>query len=115
MVASRGSEGTFSARGGDGVLWAGRSGRQYAMTDEPRGHTALATGRLYVLAEKGVARWAGTVRDLVEDQASRARFRKASANGAALFSMPAPADELALMTLVWDIEGTRRLESRDAA
>ena len=94
------------------VVWAGRSGRRYTLSEA--GPEALADGRLYVLAEQECVRWAGTARDLISDQASRALFRKWTGGGATLLSLAAPDDETALMTLIWDLEGSRRL-GRSAA
>lgn len=97
------------------VLWTGRSGRRYTMTREGDDMAAMASARLYLVAVGGVIRWAGTAGDLIADHASRARFRRASAKGAQLLSMPAPEDELARMTLVWDLEGMPRYPGRNAA
>lgn len=97
------------------ILWTGRSGRRYTMTRVNGDDLSLRPARLYVLAEEGVIRWAGTADDLIADQSSRARFRNAVAEGAQMLSMPAPEDDLARMTLVWDLDGTRRLAGRSAA
>lgn len=105
------------ANGAEGaaVLWTGRSGRRYMMTHVLGEGIALVPAQFYALAEDGVIRWAGTAEDLIADQASRARFRRSAANGAQMLSLSAPLDELARMTLIWDLEGTRNLPGRSAA
>lgn len=97
------------------VLWTGKSGRRYTMSKISVQGMALATGRVYALVEAGVIRWIGTTTDLIADQFSRDRFRQVSGNGAQMFSLPAPDDELACMTLAWDLEGTAHYDTRDAA
>lgn len=88
------------------VLWTGRSGRRYLLTPVEGTGAALVAERLYALVENNVIRWAGTAASLIEDQASRARFRLLSGNGAQMLALDAPADPLAVMTLVWDLEGS---------
>lgn len=97
------------------VLWTGKSGRRYTMSKISVQGMALATGRVYALVEAGVIRWVGTAADLIADHFSRDRFRQVSSNGAQMFSLPAPDDELACMTIAWDLEGTAHFNARDAA
>ncbi len=97
------------------VLWTGRSGRRYVLTSVELEGFALREGHLYALAAGGTIRWAGVSEDLVSDHASRTRFRAALAEGALVLTLPAPADELARMTLVWDLEGTRARPNLTAA
>lgn len=97
------------------VLWTGRSGRRYVLSAVDIDGFMLREGRLYVLETGGTIRWAGTSGDLIADPASRARFRAALAEDAAIMSLPAPADELARMTLVWDLEGSHARASLSAA
>ena len=94
--------------GSAALLWTGRSGRRYQMA--PVGETggAMEAGKLYALEDDGVIGWAGTAEDLIVDPVSRGRFQRLSATGARLFSLSAPIDPLAAMTLVWDLEGSRR-------
>lgn len=95
------------------LLWTGRSGRRYAMTVVGEAGAPMASERLYALEDDGAIGWAGTAEDLIVDHHSRERFRRLSALGARLFSLAAPADPLEMMTLVWDLEGSRRFS--DAA
>ena len=76
---------------------------------------ALREGQLYVLCDHGTIRWAGVSEDLVIDHTSRARFRTALAAGASILTLPAPGNDLARMTLVWDLEGTHAAVGRSAA
>lgn len=97
------------------IMWIGRSGRRYVLKPVfEQGHV-LVEGALYVLVDDNVIVWVGTAQNLIEDQASRARFRRSAGEGAVLFSLPAPDEELACMTLAWDLEGTRRNPDRNAA
>lgn len=97
------------------VLWTGRSGRRYTMSMADTDTSSLQPARLYVLAGESVIRWVGTAEDLIADQTSRARFRAAVSEGAQMLSLSTPVDDLARMTLIWDLEGTRRPASRNAA
>lgn len=97
------------------VLWTGRSGRRYVLTAVEAEGFALREGQLYVLCDHGTIRWAGVSEDLVIDHTSRARFRTALAAGASILTLPAPGNDLARMTLVWDLEGTHATVGRSAA
>lgn len=97
------------------LLWTGRSGRRYQMTEVGEAGATMAPARLYALEEDGVIGWAGTAEDLIGDYISREKFRRLSALGARLFSLAAPADPLAAMTLVWDLVGSRHYRGRSAA
>lgn len=90
------------------LLWTGRSGRRYPMTLVGEVGAPMAAERLYALEDNGVIGWVGTAEDLIVDHHSREKFRKLSGLGARLFSLAAPRDPLAMMTLVWDLEGSRR-------
>jgi len=97
------------------LLWTGRSGRRYRMTEVGEAGAAMAPARLYALEDGGVIGWAGTAEDLIGDHASREKFRKLSALGARLFSLAMPADPLAAMMLAWDLVGSRHYRGRSAA
>ncbi|HCO54459.1 MAG TPA: hypothetical protein DIT93_05515 [Pelagibacterium sp.] len=96
------------------VLWTGRSGRRYLMEREREAGVAMAPSRLYALENNGVIGWAGTAEDLIGDHRAREKFRRLSAGGASMLSLVAPRDPLAVMTLVWDLEGSRRALGRAA-
>ncbi|WP_417583664.1 hypothetical protein [Pelagibacterium sp.] len=96
------------------VLWTGRSGRRYLMEREREASVSMAPSRLYALEDNGVIGWAGTAEDLIGDHRAREKFRRLSANGARMLSLSAPNDPLAVMTLVWDLEGSRRVLGRAA-
>lgn len=97
------------------LLWTGRSGRRYRMTLVGETGAPMASEHLYALEDGGVIGWAGTAEDLIVDHHSRERFRRLSALGARLLSLAAPRDPLAMMTLVWDLEGSRGHAGRNAA
>src|SRR5690554_4732959 len=97
------------------VVWTGRSGRRYPLLRESEAGAALAPGRLYALEAEEAIRWAGTAEDLIADSTSRTRFRRLMAAGARLLSLVAPADPLAVMTLVWDLEGSHDGAGQHAA
>lgn len=92
------------------VTWIGASGQRYVFTAEPLESFVLTDGYLYLLAEGAKVLWVGAARNLVDEQASRARFRDAIARGAAVYRMREPKDDLACMTTIWDLE-----TGRDAA
>jgi hypothetical protein len=97
------------------VLWTGRSGRRYVLTAVELDGFALHEGQLYALASDGTIRWAGTSEDIIADHASRARFREALDAHSSIMTITAPTDELARMTLVWDLEGTHARPNLSAA
>lgn len=97
------------------ATWVGRSGRRYHFTRESSEGFVLIEGDLYLLAEGQAVRWVGSARDLIEEQGSRARFRDAVARGAAVYRMPAPQDDLARLTAVWDLECGEPGNGRHAA
>ena len=84
--------------------WRGRSGRFYALAPVPLASFSLAGSSLYLLAAEDRVLWVGTAADLVADSASRQRFRAALRLGEAAFSITAPADDVARMTMAWDLE-----------
>lgn len=107
-------DGSREGSGAGAAVFTGRSGRRYVL-EGVAGAPAMVPARLYALAEGGVIRWAGTAQDLIGDHVSRERFRRAHAGAAQMLSMPAPADPLGVMTLIWDLEGGQGLAGRHAA
>lgn len=88
-----------------GVHWQGKSGRAYALVAERFESFALVPGNLYVVASGSLVLWVGSADDVVNDQQSRARFRLAMDCADRVFRLAAPADEVARMTVIWDLEG----------
>ncbi|MDB5561330.1 MAG: hypothetical protein JWN11_748 [Hyphomicrobiales bacterium] len=84
--------------------WRGRSGRLYALVASALDDFNLSGSELYVIAKENRVQWVGSAIDLVEDHASRARFRRALADADAVFHVPNPAGEVERMTLIWDLE-----------
>jgi hypothetical protein len=97
------------------VNWRGRSGRFYALTPERLDAFGLANGGLYLLALGGNVLWVGTAQDVINDAQSRSRFRLALETADRAFTVEADADDLARMTLVWDLEGAEPVSGLSAA
>ena len=97
------------------VNWRGRSGRFYALTPERLESFMLDRGRLYLLARGSVPVWVGTAEDVINDAQSRARFRLALAAADRAFAVAGDADEVSLMTIVWDLEGAEPVSALSAA
>ncbi|HEY4199026.1 MAG TPA: hypothetical protein VGM83_00550 [Devosiaceae bacterium] len=97
------------------VRWRGKSGRAYPLTSEKFDDFALHSGELYVVANGDMVLWVGSDADIINDQSSRARFRLAIDCADRVFSLDAPSDEVARMTLVWDLEGAEPLNGLSAA
>lgn len=97
------------------MVWRGRSGRCYTLVPERQENFVLAHGDLYLIAKDDDVRWVGTAGDLIDDQASRQRFRSAVAEASAIFRMAGPRDELARMTIAWDLEAGERMSELSAA
>jgi len=87
------------------VNWQGKSGRAYLLSPDRFDSFALVPGNLYVVASGALVLWVGSIDDIVNDQQSRARFRLAMDCADRVFHLAAPADEVARMTLIWDLEG----------
>lgn len=93
------------------VGWRGRSGRHYALTREDPASFVLKGHDLYVLSDGVTVRWIGTADDVIDDQASRARFRAAMAVASTVLRLPAPADVVERMKTQWDLEGGYRADA----
>lgn len=98
-----------------GVLWRGRSGRLLTLTFDSLEDFTLSETELAVVARGSLVLWVGNVRDIVEDHASRGRFRLALAAADRVFSVPAPTDQTERLTVIWDIEGASPLVGSTAA
>lgn len=85
------------------VNWHGHSGRRYALTSENFDSFSLRDGVLYLLVTNGVANWVGGARDLIEDAASRANFRKAMAHCSSVLRLDARLDDTNRDTTAWDL------------
>lgn len=88
-----------------GVNWKGKSGRAYALLAEKFENFALNDGNLYVVASGSLVLWVGSAHDVINDQQSRARFRLAMDCADRVFRLASPTDEVARMTVIWDLEG----------
>ena len=112
QIAERRSSAYLAARP---INWRGRSGRFYALTPERLDAFGLASGDLYLLALGGNVLWVGTAHDVINDAPSRSRFRLALETADRAFTVEADADDLARMTLVWDLEGAEPVSGLSAA
>ncbi len=97
------------------VNWRGRSGRYYALTPEKLDSFALATDGLYMLARGTLPMWVGSAHDVIHDPQSRSRFRLALATADRAFAVASDDDDLARMTVVWDLEGAEPVTGLSAA
>lgn len=89
----------------------GESGALYALRAEPMADFILQTDRLYLLSDGEQMLWGGTAADLIEDPLSRAGFRAALGLANAAWSLAAPADPMARMSLTFDLLGARPVRS----
>lgn len=85
----------------------GRSGRAYDAVPLPVHAPVDGDDVLYALRLDGLWGWVGSAADLIASPESRARFKRLSRAGAALFRLASPADPLARMTAIWDLEDMR--------
>ncbi len=92
------------------VGWRGRTGHEYALWQEDPASFVLKGHDLYVITDGDTARWIGTADDIIDDQASRARFRAAMAIASSVLRLPAPADVVERMKTQWDLEGGYRAD-----
>lgn len=97
------------------VNWRGRSGRFYALTSERLDSFELTGNGLHMLARGTVPMWVGSEHDVINDAASRARFRLALAAADRAFLVDADEDDLSRMTVVWDLEGAEPVSGLSAA
>jgi len=97
------------------VNWRGRSGRAYQLVGESLERFALEEHELYLIAKGHLVLWVGSSGDLVADATSRSRFRLALDCADRVFRVETPADELARITTVWDLEGAEPINARSAA
>ncbi|HUV32299.1 MAG TPA: hypothetical protein VMW31_01905 [Devosiaceae bacterium] len=101
------------------VEWTGRSGERYALRPAVPADLHVAEGTICILTamtEAGEAVvWSGTAQALIADASSRSLLRAALPRAAAAYFMPAPRDEIDLMTILWDLDSARRPAARNAA
>lgn len=93
------------------VSLEGESGTRYGLRPEPMADFVLETDRLYLLSDGKRMLWAGTAADLIEDPLSRAGFRAALSLANQAYSLKAPTDPMARMSLSFDLMGARPVRS----
>ena len=95
--------------------WRGRSGKFYALTPERLDSFSLTLDGLHMLARGTLPLWVGSAEEVINDAASRARFRLALAAADRAFFVEAGGDDLSRMTVVWDLEGAEPVTGLSAA
>ena len=95
--------------------WRGRSGKFYALTPERLDSFALTMDGLHMLARGTLPLWVGSAEDVINDAASRARFRLALAAADRAFFVETGDDDFSRMTSVWDLEGAEPVTGLSAA
>lgn len=99
----------FDAKKADATLgrtinWRGQSGRNYPLVEQELESFGLQDNGLYLIAKGLDALWIGTATDIIEDQASRARFRDALKRASSVLRLTPPEDDIERMKMVCDIE-----------
>ncbi len=89
------------------IGWKGYSGRNYQLDLERLSDFVLVGEDIYIIAHGGRSCWVGTANDLVNNGASRARFREALKIGDLVLRLKDDSDEITKMNIAWDIEGGR--------
>lgn len=84
-------------------LWFAGSGRCFKTEIEPMETVNFVDGRIYILVKDGSALWVGTEHELIEDQASRGRYRVAANDAAQILSLDAPEDPVQQVCLIADL------------
>lgn len=97
------------------VNWRGRSGRFYALSPERLEDFLLRDNELYLIARGNLVLWAGSSVDVINDAASRSRFRLALAAADRAFHVESSEDDVERMTMVWDLEGATPVNGLSAA
>lgn len=85
--------------------WQGLSGRVFSLESENLSDFVLMGGDLYLIARGHSVLWVGCGADLVNDPASRVRFRKALTRADGVFRLPRPELDDARLSLIADLEG----------
>lgn len=86
------------------INWRGQSGCHYALSPQKLDQFCLLDSTLYVLAHDGVALWVGAANDLIEDYASRQKFKLALKKCSEVYRYDLPLDDAARQRMVWDLE-----------
>lgn len=95
--------------------WLGRSGRAYGLVGESLDHFAMGDAELYLIAKGGNVLWVGSTADLVNDPASRSRFRLALSCADRVFRLASPGAEADRLSTIWDLEGAEPMSGAVAA
>lgn len=95
--------------------WRGRSGQDYRLLAEKLDSFVVSGSDLYLIVHGDSVGWVGSEQDLIHDQQSRSRFLLAMQGATAVYRLPAPKDDVARMTVTWDLEGAAPLGILSAA
>jgi hypothetical protein len=101
------------------IEWTGRSGERYGLSPAVPAELHVDDGTICILTAMTEAGetvvWSGTAQSLIADASSRGLFRAALPRAAGAYTMPAPRDEIDLVTILWDLDSARRPAARNAA
>ena len=92
------------------TMWRGRSGRSYMLSQENLDRFHLEGSTLYILAFEGTALWVGSAHDVIEDCASRDRFKMAIRKCSEVYRNDTLLDESARQQMTWDLENGQRAD-----
>ncbi len=100
---------------GETMVWQGGSGNTYLVKPVSVEHFILSDSHIYLLVNAGRAIWVGTARNLIDDQISRSRFRRAIAKATSAFEFAMPCDEHQRLLLLADLETGHPMQQLSAA
>jgi len=89
------------------IHWLGGSNSCYQGTRLHVDRFVLDDESIYLLVECERALWVGDARDLIDDMASRSRFRSAIVKASIAVQLPAPRNDLQRMWLIADLQTGR--------
>ncbi len=97
------------------ICWQGASGRIYEFTKQNLEDFTLLGKDIYVLIANDRPVWVGNANDLINDEISRASFKKATGSADCVFYYRDNSDELTKMGIINDIKNGRLSKSATRA
>ena len=85
------------------AVWQGGTGKSYPVREIGLDDFVLSDTSLYILVSNNRAIWIGRACDLIEDAASRSRFRQALKLASSAYKISCPAHEYIRLNLVSDL------------
>jgi hypothetical protein len=86
------------------VYWRGQSGRHYSLSLEQYDDFYLEESMLYMLTSGDVPLWVGSALDLIEDPASRLKFKKAMKSCSNVYRCQMQDAAIPSQHTIWDLE-----------